>query len=264
MKDLGLLKFDEPALRYFPQGIVRGSDGEKMSKSRGNVVEPLEMIQKYGADSLRLYLVSNSSPDKDFDWDDKGIQGSFKFLNKVYDYFDNLKFGKADPMIDSKFNKTLKELNILVENFKHNLAVIKIRNLFSIFIGKNIDKKTSENFLKILHIYCPFITEELWQKMGHKNFIDFESWPNVEEKKINDQFEKQEEMKESLIKDIANIKKITGKNNAKVYVYVLPNELEIYKNIEGINLFAVNDKNKYDPENKSKKVKPNRPGIYLE
>jgi leucyl-tRNA synthetase len=108
LRDIGLLNFDEPALRYFTQGIIKGSDGEKMSKSRGNVIEPLETIKKYGADSLRLYLVSNSSPDSDFDWDDKGIHSSFKFINKIYDYFDKLKFAKSDELVESKLNKLIR------------------------------------------------------------------------------------------------------------------------------------------------------------
>ena len=77
-------------------------------------------------------------------------------------------------------------------------------------------------------------------------------------------FEKEDEMVSKLKSDINNIKKILNKENAKVYVYVLPNELSLYKSVEWAEVFAVNDKNKYDPENKSKKVKPGRPGIYLE
>jgi len=264
LRDLGLLNFDEPALRYFTQGIVKGEDGEKMSKSRGNVVEPLDMINKYGADSLRLYLVSNSSPDSDFGWDDKGMLGIFKFLNRVYDYFEDIKFGKVDSRLESKLNKIIIEVTKDIENFKHNLAAIKIRALFNSFSKSKIDKKSAETFLKILSIYCPFVTEELWNKLGKKGFIGVENWPIANTKKINEKFEKEDELISKLRSDIDNVKKILNKENTKVYVYVLPNEIEIYKNIEDITLFAVNDKNKHDPENKSKKVKPGRPGIYLE
>tara|TARA_Y100000310_G_scaffold91913_1_gene89437 strand:+ start:2869 stop:5280 length:2412 start_codon:yes stop_codon:yes gene_type:complete len=263
LRDIGLLKFDEPALRYFTQGIIHGSDGERMSKSRGNVVEPLKTIEKYGADSLRLYLVSNSSPDSNSDWDDKGIQGSSKFVRNVYNYFSNFKAGKTNKKIESKLNKVIKEVTDYVTDFKHNLAVIKIRELFNSFNGEKIDKKSAESFLKLLHIYCPFVTEELWQKLGNKTFISVASWPVADEKKIDEKLEKEDEMIEKLVSDINHIKKLTGKTG-KVYVYVLPNELGVYEDIEGIELFAVNDKSKHDPENKSKKVKPGRPGIYLE
>ena len=90
-RDLGLINFGEPALSYFTQGLVYGSDGEKMSKSRGNVVEPLEMIKKYGADSLRLYLISNSAPDKNFYWEDNAVQSGFKFILSIFNFAKDFK-----------------------------------------------------------------------------------------------------------------------------------------------------------------------------
>ncbi len=262
LRDLGLIDFDEPALRYFTQGIIHAADGEKMSKSKGNVIEPLNMINKFGADTLRMALVSFASPDKDSNWDEKIVLGSHKFLKKVYDYFDNWKEGKSDDRTLSKLNKTIKEVAEYVENFKHNLAVIKIRELFNSF--DEIDKKTAESFLKMLHIYCPFITEELWERIGGKGFISLEKWPDVEESKICEKFEKQEELLEKLKDDIANIRRITGKKSGKVYVYVLPNELELYKDFKEAEVFAVNDSKKHDPEGKAKKARPGRPAIYLE
>lgn len=264
LRDLGLIEFDEPALRYFTQGVVKGSDGNRMSKSRGNVVEPLETIKKYGADSLRLYLVSASAPDSDFDWDEKGMQGSHKFIQKVYNYFSKIKFGKATAEVESKVNKTIKDVTSFIESFKHNLAVIELRKLFDFISSREIDKKSAEIFLKMLHVYAPFVTEELWGATGNRGFISLESWPSPDEKKINEKFEQQEKAVEKLVEDISHIKKMLGKEPENVYVYVLPNELDIYKNVPGVKIFAVNDKNKYDPENKSKKVKPGRPGVYLE
>ena len=277
LRDIGLIKFDEPALRYFSQGIIHASDGEKMSKSRGNVIEPLELIERYGADALRLYLVSNSSPENDFDWNEKGMKGTFKFVNRVYDYFDGIKFGKSSAKVESKLNQAIERITKDVGGFKHNLAVIKIRQLFESF-DETVDKKTAESFLKMLHIYCPYVTEELWSKINRKGLIDFESWPKSDLKKVNKKLEDEEDAVSKLIGDIEKIKKLMGKAGhhkgvprkskillgAKIYVYVLPKELEVYKDVKGINLFAVNDKEKHDPENKSKKVKPGRPGIYLE
>lgn len=276
LRDLGVLKFGEPALKYFTQGVVKGSDGFRMSKSRGNIVEPWGMINKFGADSLRLYLMSASSPDSDFDWNEKGIKGSFKFLSKVYEYFNGIKFGKIDARIESKLNKTIKEVTKDVENFRHNLAIIKIRTLFDYISGKKIDKKTAEVFLKLLHVYCPFVTEELWNKIGNKNFISLEKWPIADEKKINEEFEKEEQAVDKLVSDLNNILKIIrerGKKASKAFVYVVPKEKDLYAdNLEAIKkrtsleleIFAVNEKEKHDPEGKSRNVKPGRPGIYLE
>lgn len=263
LRDLGILDFDEPAKKLFHQGMLHASDGRKMSKSLGNVINPLDIVEKYGADSLRLALMSFASPDKDTNWDEKILLGSHKFLNKVYDYFMNIKVGKANKKIESKLNKTIKEVTNQIENFKYNLAIIKIRELFN-SLPQEISKDVLEKSLKLLHPICPHITEELWEKIKCKGIVLNSDWPEVEEQKIDDKFEKEEQLVDKLKSDIEHVKKLTGKNTAKVYVYVMPNELEFYKGVENINLFAVNDKNKHDPENKSKKAKPNKPAIYLE
>ena len=272
LRDIGLLYFDEPAKKYFTQGIVHAADGEKMSKSKGNVVEPFDFINKYGADTLRLALVSFASPDKDTHWNEKIVVGSYKFVESVYNYFSNAKFGKVNPKVESKLNKIIKEVTNQVENFKHNLAVIKIRELFSLVKNEKIDKKTAESFLKLLHVYCPFVTEELWSKIGGRGFISFANWPKAEEKKINVKFEKAEEAIEKISSDINNIKKFIEEAK-KAVIYVIPPEKQIYlegvgeikkKTSLNIEVYASNDKNKYDPEGKAKKAKPGKPGIYLE
>ncbi len=269
LKDIGLLRFDEPALKYFTQGIVKGANGERMSKSKGNVVEPLGTIKKYGADSLRLYLVSNSSPDKDFDWSEKGIQGSLRFINKIMNYFENVEIGKSDARTESKINKAILEVTDYIENFKYNLAVIKLRELFEALPAVT-SKEILENSLKLLTPFCPHITEEFWEKLGNKNFLSLEKWPKANKKKINEFFEKQDQAVGKLVSDINQILKLV-KDKEKVYVYILPNEKKLYDEelikqrfSKQVSIFTVNDKNKYDPVNMSKKTKPGRPAIYLE
>ena len=106
LRDLDFIETDEPFTRLFNQGMIHGEDGFVMSKSRGNVVNPLDMIEKYGADALRLALVSFSSPDKDTNWDENVLNGNFKFIRKVFFYFDNMKgFSKIDEKTESKLNK---------------------------------------------------------------------------------------------------------------------------------------------------------------
>jgi leucyl-tRNA synthetase len=277
LRDLGYLDFDEPFTSLFNQGMLHGADGEKMSKSKGNVVLPEEVSNKYGIDTARLFLMSQASPDSDTQWSEKGIEGSLKFIRRIFEYFENIKFGKSSDKFESKINKTIKEVTEDIENFKYNLVVIKIRTLFEkLEQGKEISKKDIENFLKLLHPFCPHITEELWEKLGNKNFISLEKWPKFDEKKINEEFEKQEKQVNQLIDDITNILKIVqnkGGKVAKAFVYVLPKELEMYsdeielikkKTLLEIGIFAVNDKNKVDPENKSVRAKPGKPAIYLE
>jgi leucyl-tRNA synthetase len=262
LRDIGLLKVGEPALKLFNQGMVCGPDGAIMSKSRGNVVNPIDVTDKYGTDALRLYLISTALPDKDFIWNDKAIQGSLRFINKVVSYFSKIKFGKIDKRLESRLNKTIIEITSDIENFKYNLAVIKLRNLFESF--GEIDKKTAEVFLKLLSPFCPHIAEELWEKIKGKGLISLSKWPEADKRKINKKFELEEKAREKLKEDINHIKRITGKKKAKVYIYVLPKELSLYDSIEGVKVFSVNDPGKYDPKGKSKKAKPGKPAIYLE
>ncbi len=276
LRDMGLLDFDEPFLRLFNQGMVHGEDGFVMSKSRGNVVDPIEITEKYSADILRLFLMSMGSPDKDSVWSDSGIEGSFRFVNKVMDYFNKFKPGKSDARIESKLNKTIKEVSDNIEGFSYNLATIRIRTLFDNVSAQKIDKKTTEIFLKLLHPFCPHITEELWSNLGNKTFLSLEKWPKADEKKINPEFEKEEKLVEDTINDalnIINIVKGKGSNVKTLYLYVLPNELDTYNNnlneiskrtCLDVKIFSVADKAKHDPEGKSKKAKPGKPGIYLE
>ena len=270
LRDIGLLNFDEPVLSLFNQGIVHGADGEKMSKSRGNIVEPLDMIKKYGADTLRLALVSFASPDKDSNWDEKIVLGSHKFLNKVYDFFSNFKESKTNARVGSLLNKAIEEITDYITNFKYNLAVIKLRQLFDSIFEYNADKETVEKFLIMLGVFCPYIAEELWEGIGNKPFISLAKWPKPDKEKINDFFEKQDSAISKLIADINNIVKLV-KNKKQIYVYVLPNEIKLYdaelirKRLgSNVQIFAVNDKEKYDPASMSKKAKPGRPAIYLE
>lgn len=273
LRDLGFVKFDEPFTRLYNQGMLHGADGFVMSKSRGNVILPEQVSDKYGIDTARLFLVSVASPDKDVEWDENGIQGSFRFVNKIFEYIKNVKIGKSSKRIESKINKTIKEITDDIENLRYNLAVIKLRSLFDSF-EPAISKKDLESFLKLLAVFAPHIGEELWEKIGNKGFISLESWPVADNSKIDENFEKQEQAVEKLKEDILNIIKIIeskGEKKEKVYVYCLPSEIAFYdENLisekvgKSVKIFAVNDKSKYDPTNKSKNAKPGKPAVFLE
>jgi len=276
LRDLGLLKTNEPAEKLFVQGIVHGEDGNKMSKSLGNTVDPMEIINKYGADSLRLFLVSVASPDSDFNWSDKGVSNVNKLINKIIDYFKNIKIGKSSASIESKINKSIKEITEDIENFRYNLAVIKLRQLFeAIEKEKEINKKDAEGFLKLLSVFCPHIAEELWEKIKGKGFISLSGWPECDEKKIDEKLEKQEEQKEKLLADIKNIIKILEQRNELkqkkiIKIFTIPKEIEIYKQAEEqikkiFNMRAeVLDIREASKIGKSVKAQPGKPGIYLE
>ncbi len=274
LRDIGMLNFDEPAKKLFHQGMLHGSDGNKMSKSLGNTVDPSKTSKKYGADSLRLALMSFASPDSDTNWDEKVLIGNYKFLTKAYNQFKVIKIiNKADEKTESKLNKIIKEVTNQIENFKYNLAIIKVRELFN-SLPKETSKEVLEKSLQLLHPFCPHITEELWEKIGNKKLISLSEWPKPELRKINEKFDKQEQALDKIVSDIVNITKIVearGEKKDKAFIYVLPNELEFFDEKEitkrtnkQVQVFAVNNPNKHDPKNISKKTKPGKPGIYLE
>ena len=273
LRDLGYVKVSEPFIKLFNQGMIHGEDGFVMSKSRGNVVDPMGIIDKYGADTLRLFLMSMGSPDKDSIWSNKGVEGSLRFVRKVVNYFNEVKIGKSSKKVESKTNKAIWEITKDIESFRYNIAVIKLRQLFDSFESV-IGKKDLESFLKIFSVFAPHISEELWEKIGNKGFVSLQNWPMVDEKKIDNKIEEAEENFEQAVNDINNVLNIInekGGSTEKVFLYVLPNEKSIYDEVElnkkigkPVKVFVVNDKDKHDPENKSKRAKPGKPAIYIE
>ncbi len=278
LRDSGFLDFDEPFKKLFGQGLISGEDGYVMSKSRGNVIDPLEISRKYSIDSLRMFLVSVASLDKNFSWSSDGFESIHKFIIKIMEYFENIAFLKdnlTDSKTEHKIHKSLKEITGNLENFQYNSAIIKIRELFNYISKRKISKRNAEIFLKLLSVFCPHISEEIWKKIGNKSFISKEKWILFDKKKINENFDKQEEIVERVVKDVLNILKIvrekTGKECERVFLYVIPNEKSYYDKDEigfrigkKVEIYSVNETEKYDPEGKSKKAKPGKPGIYIE
>jgi leucyl-tRNA synthetase len=275
LRDMGFLKFDEPFQSLFNQGMLHGEDGFVMSKSRGNVVNPIEMIEKYSADTLRFFLVSMASPDKDLSWSGEGIESTHKFIKKIADYFETVSIGKSKPRTESKLHQTIKEITMNIEKFEYHIATQRIRKLFE-GLEKEESRETLESFLKLLSPFCPHLAEELFERIGNKKILSAESWPKADEKKINPVFEQEEKALEKLVEDINNVARIVktkGKEPKKVFLYCIPQEKPfLSENTESIRtrtgleatVFAVNEKQKFDPENKAGKAKPFKPAIYLE
>ena len=273
LRDLGYVSVSEPFPKLFNQGMLH-KNGFVMSKSRGNVVSPEEVSKEYGIDTARFFLVSLAAPDKDREWTDTGISGSARFITKVMDYFKSVKISKSSDKTQHYINKSIKEVTEAIEKFQYHIATIKIREIFD-HIGTEISKDDLQSIIKLLSPFCPHLAEELWEKTGNKEFVSLSSWPIADSKKINDQFDKQDQMTNQLITDITNIsnliKEKQGKEANKIYLYVLPQEAVKYNKEEierrikkEITIYKVNDKNKYDPQGKSSKAKPGKPAVYIE
>jgi leucyl-tRNA synthetase len=265
--------------KYWPKGIgVNGwvtVDGQKMSKSLGNMIPIRNIMKKFGADCSRLTILSGGESMEDPNWDSKfaeNLNKKFEYVVKItknYNSGEN-KIHKVDEWIKNKLALHISEATKLMEETLFRSAIQKI--YFELIAdikwyfkrvnvpNKKILNETIESLIILMQPFTPHLAEELWEKIGKKGFVSLEKWPEYKVK----EFEDTEALVKKLLEDINNIKKITGKKDSKVYVYVLPKEIELYKEIKGINVFAVNDKNKYDPEKKAGKTKPGKPAIYLE
>ncbi|MBD3262897.1 leucine--tRNA ligase [Candidatus Woesearchaeota archaeon] len=271
LKKLKYVSINEPFPKMLNQGIVN-LGGVKMSKSKGNVVDPMDVINKHGADVLRTYLLFVAQPDTDFEWSDKDIYGIKKFIDKVLT-FSKLKENKdKKKYIESIAQKKIKQITDYIEDLKLNKALIELVD-FSNKIERYPSKYAIKVFLQMLTPFAPYICEEVWHKLGEKKLISVSKWPKVNKKKINEKAEQAIEALDNTISDIFHILKITDKELEKIYLYVIPKELKIYKNMKKqlsqefgakVRVFAVNDPKKHDPENKASKAKPGKPGIYIE
>jgi len=273
LRYLGLIDFDEPAKRLFHQGMIMGEDGEKMSKSKGNAIEPIAIIEKYGVDALRFFLVSMASPDKDFDWSEKGIVGAQRFINKIFEFVEISDFKKDSEELERKLNNTIKNIEKYYDNFEYRKATIELRSLFDLILEYGSSKEVLEKFLKILSPIMPHITEELWEKLGNKEFISTSSWPKYDKNKLK--VKKKEINLDKKIIDLATVTilklKEKDKDISKVYIYAVPFEVDKIDSEKisselgkEVIVYSVRDASKYDPENKSKKSRPGLPGFYFE
>jgi len=179
-KDLGLVTFDEPFRRLLTQGMVL-KDGEVMSKSRGNIVDPDSIIKKYGADALRLFILFAAPPEVELDWDDRGIEGAFRFLNRVWRIQDNLK-EKADASLIRIMHKTIKKVGEDIESFKFNTAIASIMELTNAVYQQGADKQVFMNLIIMLSAFVPHFAEELWHKLGNIESIFKTDWPKYDPK----------------------------------------------------------------------------------
>lgn len=201
-KDLGLLNFDEPFENLLTQGMVL-KDGSKMSKSKGNTVDPDEIFENYGADTARLFIISDSPPARDFDWSDAGVEGCYKFLNRVYrlysNYFEriNLNYklpenltGKDDRLVREVHISIKKITNDIENEFQFNTVISRYRELTNAIYEYVRDENAINNdvlsfaLISLLKLIAPvacFMAEEIYEKLGAKTSIHSENWCSYDE-----------------------------------------------------------------------------------
>ena len=191
--DLGHLTHKEPFHRLMNQGLILGEDGEKMSKSRGNVINPDDVIKKYGADTLRLYEMFMGPFEAVKPWSTKSIEGCFRFAQKIYRIVEENELVKDEPSpeLEKLLHKTIKKVTYDTENFGFNTAIAQMMILANeVQKEKKVSKPLMEKFALILSPYTPHLAEEIWEMLGHKTTLAYETWPEYDEKLcIDDTFE---------------------------------------------------------------------------
>ncbi|MDA3836528.1 MAG: leucine--tRNA ligase [Nanoarchaeota archaeon] len=268
LRDLGYLDFDEPAKRLFHQGMLSGEGGVKMSKSKPETcILPKDVSNKYGMDTARFFLSSLASPDKDIDWSEKGIIGSLRFVNKIFEFAETFEEKEDSSELEIKLNNVIKNVSEYYDNFQYRKATIELRALFDL-MEKGCSKDTYEKFLKLLNPICPHITEEFWEKLGNDGLISKSLWPKFDSIKLK-VAKKEIDVNEKVIGMLKpNLEKVEC---SKIYLYVIPMELEKYDVArlvlelgKEVIVYSVRNGDKYDPKNKAKKSRPGMPSFYLE
>lgn len=188
--DCGAVPFDEPFQKLFNQGMIT-KNGSKMSKSLGNVVSPDELVQKYGCDSLRMYELFVGPPELDCDWDDSGIDGVYRFLNRVWKMMYQYKDKTKEATKDEEFlrNKLIYDITNRLEALTMNTVVSGFmeytNKLLAIAKAEDgLSQETMETLVILLAPFAPHIAEELWRALGHDSSVFFATWPKADESKM--------------------------------------------------------------------------------
>ena len=191
--DIGVVNFEEPFVKLFNQGMINGKNGIKMSKSKGNVVSPDDLVRDYGCDSLRMYELFVGPPELDAEWDDRGIDGVYRFINRFWNLVQDNKDKEIAPtkeMIKLR-NKLVYEIGTRLEQFNLNTVIsgfMEYNNKFIEIAKKEggVDKETLKTFVTLLAPFAPHIGEELWQQLGGEGSIFHSTWPTYDEEAMKD------------------------------------------------------------------------------
>jgi len=183
--DIGVVKTKEPFQKLFNQGMILGEDGVKMSKSRGNVINPDDIVNEYGADTLRIYEMFMGPLEATKPWSTKGVEGARRFLDRVYRMFTEIvTIDNQNTALERVYHQTVKKVTEDIENLRFNTAIAQMMIFVNeVYKAPNVPQEYLENFLKLLNPFAPHLTEELWEFLGHQGTIAYEPWPTYDEAK---------------------------------------------------------------------------------
>ena len=182
--DIGVVPTKEPYAKRTSHGMILGENGEKMSKSRGNVVNPDEIVDTYGADTMRLYEMFIGDFEKAAPWSPKSIKGCRRFLERVWALADKVQDGDTySEQHEVLMNRTIKKVGEDADNLKANTAIAALMTMLNEFYDKGVNKAEYKTFLALLNPFAPHSTEELWQQLGETGLLSVAPWPTYDEAK---------------------------------------------------------------------------------
>ncbi|MDO4454377.1 MAG: leucine--tRNA ligase [Eubacteriales bacterium] len=193
LHDIGVVDFDEPFTKLFNQGMITGKNGIKMSKSKGNVVSPDDLVKEYGCDSLRMYELFVGPPELDAEWDDRGIEGVYRFMNRFW----NLVMDSKEKNIAAT-KEMIKIRHKMVYDITQRLESFSLNTVISGFMEYNnklidlakkegaVDKETLETAVILLAPFAPHLSEELWEQLGHTESVFTNTWPEIDHEAMKD------------------------------------------------------------------------------
>lgn len=192
--DIGVIDFDEPFTKLFNQGMITGKNGIKMSKSKGNVISPDDLVRDYGCDSLRMYELFVGPPELDCEWDDRGIDGVRRFLSRFWNLvMENKDSGVAATKEMKKIrHKMVYDISTRLEQFSLNTVIsgfMEYTNKLTDLAKKEggIDHETLETAVTLMAPFAPHISEELWEQLGHTTSVFAQAWPKADEEAMKDE-----------------------------------------------------------------------------
>lgn len=185
--DLGVVNTPEPYAKRSAQGLILGPDGDKMSKSKGNVIDPLDIVSEYGADTLRTYVLFMGDYGVATPWNDSSMKGCKRFLERVAALTDIVSDEACDSSFETKMHKTIKKVTLDIEEMKFNTAIASLMALLNdIYSIGHISKENLMIYIKLLCPFAPHICEEMWELLGGEGFASLAQWPVYDEAKTVD------------------------------------------------------------------------------
>ena len=179
--DIGVVPFPEPYHKRTSHGMILGEGGEKMSKSRGNVVNPNDVVAQYGTDTMRTYIMFIGDFEKAAAWSDNAVKGCKRFLDRVWNLADKVSAGQAySPDNEALVHKTIKKVGDDIESMKFNTAIAALMTLTNQFYDKGVNKAEFHTMLQLLSPFAPHMADELWERFGFEGFASTSSWPKYD------------------------------------------------------------------------------------